>query len=340
MGYGNGGRGSDGAPRVACALAGELRTLSRLRHRFVEDVKKPLQADIFAHVSSGSTTRPWKLRHCHSFINASVSVHAVLAIKQILEPVSFVVDSGLDYLEDSAVYVNDTLAALTAFGLLTRWERLLEAILTHERATQLAYNWVIRMRPDLLFSCRLTPLFLADLGPRSAQQADSFTIMDRRTATHVLRARSILASCSCRIGIEFCVPSLLLAANVTFVEVEISDILRTVSCAAAVAPNGCSTADAGGCNSPTMEANANTTETGKPLCRLSALRHQEVSWTAFAHQVHARAEWISSTPFASPSLRTFAWDNSVSRDSMIARAGYALCPPKQLEAELTVNSPG
>ena len=108
--------------------------------------------------------------------------------------------------------------ASTYFGLFTRWARLYGAIEAHERRERLRYEWVVRVRPDLLYTCRMTPGLLAQSQGRALLKWDLIGVLPRKAVAAALTVGSRRANCRCEGLIDLCIPSVLFAHKQPFAQ--------------------------------------------------------------------------------------------------------------------------
>ena len=186
-------RNGIGELRVAAAMAGECRTLPLLVPNLLANVLKPLHADLYMDValrsSAGVKQRSFMDYH---FTMSNRTWAQVLAA---LRPEHVRVEDG-----DGD--------KLTYYGLFTRWARLHEAIESREERRQLQYHWVVRVRPDLAYTCRMTPRLLLRSGKHSLLKWDFVAAFPRETARIALTVGS-RDHCPCNRTVDVCIPSLL-----------------------------------------------------------------------------------------------------------------------------------
>ena len=139
---------SEGAftPRIAIALAGQIRTLSEqdVLDNLREVVVEPLRATVFLHVSAESTYT-WQANNWVNYVGKRAE--NVQAIREALRPVYMNVTDDVD--------ISEVRFELPQARLMKRWFILMTEILKHERDVGLEFDWVIRTRPDLAYNCRL-----------------------------------------------------------------------------------------------------------------------------------------------------------------------------------------
>ena len=177
--------------RVAVAVAGQLRTISYVLHSLLHNVLRPLRADLFMDVSPVDT-----VRGAHKERDATAQ--AIMAINGTLRPLHLLVDAG------NASWSREK---STFYGLFLRWGRLLVVIQQQEARSGAQYDWIVRTRPDIVYTCALTVQVLrqATRG-RSVLKWDFVALLTRRDATVALglRNRSQL-SCICSRRVDYCV---------------------------------------------------------------------------------------------------------------------------------------
>jgi len=205
--------------RYAVALAGELRTIhdSTVMNSLKSNLLASLDADLFMHCSDLSTR--------HYFLEAPIkdpdltgmgyerphqaavaySPKELEVLVKVLSPVSLVIDRMEEYL----------LSANVQYGLFIRWAELLKSVEKHERRWDMAYDWVIRARPDLLYLCPVTPEVLNSFkGPWLVQ--DFFAALPRQVADVALNIpdrRNISAKCQALV--DRCVPEIFKINGIT-----------------------------------------------------------------------------------------------------------------------------
>ena len=166
---------------VAVAMAGELRTLAHAWSNLQAALLVPLRADLFMDVSSVDETLLRVLRPVHAHVAAG-------------EP------------ENTSTY----------YGLFTRWARLHGAIEAHERRVHSRYEWIVRVRPDLLYTCRISLGLLAQSRGRSLLKWDLVAVLPRDAAAAALTVGSRRSNCRCEGLADLCIPSVLYAHKKPF----------------------------------------------------------------------------------------------------------------------------
>ena len=104
----------------------------------------------------------------------------------------------------------------TFHGLFTRWSRLYAVIQAHERRVANKYTWVIRTRPDLLYSCRLSRALLEQMHGHTLLKWDFVAVLPRDAAGTALTIGSQSVTCRCEAMVDMCIPSVLYAHGFPF----------------------------------------------------------------------------------------------------------------------------
>jgi hypothetical protein len=180
---------------VAVAMAGELRTLPFLVTNLQTAVLEPLRADLYMDVAMESycgLARIGVFRY-----NCGVDAASWSSLVRHLRPIHAHVSGGEPGNRSSFN------------GLFTRFRRLHDAIAKHERRVSARYEWIIRARPDLRYTCRLSPELLAQSRGRSLLKYDLLAILPRIPAEAALTLGSRHVNCRCEQVVESCVPSVL-----------------------------------------------------------------------------------------------------------------------------------
>jgi hypothetical protein len=199
-----------GMKRVAVAMAGELRTLASAVSNMQAAILRPLGADLFMDVARAREHAG--RRDVGHYFHRLEQVDAIQfadeaawsMLLRVLRPVHVHVWNG------------DAGNKSTFHGLLTRWTRLHGVIVGHERLFGRRYDWIIRVRPDLLYTCKLTPRFLAHFQGRVLMKWDLLVAFPREAADVALTIGS-LEACHKRnpirygpaLSFDLCVPSVL-----------------------------------------------------------------------------------------------------------------------------------
>ena len=206
---------------VAVAVAGELRTLPRAVPNWQASLLRPLSADLYMDVSATST---WTAANKEARVagnrlaRAGIPPHllhqrGIRALLEALRPRHFVLDPMHAARDDEATYS----------GLFSRWVRLYAAIVHHERQSAARYEWIVRVRADLIFACRVTPDFLSAAAPHSVLKWDLIAAFPRHAAEAALTFGSRRKNCVCRAYIDACVQGVLFASNLSFYHVGAHD---------------------------------------------------------------------------------------------------------------------
>ena len=209
------------------ALAGEIRTLPYAVPNFKAAVLTPLAADLFMDVSHSR----WK-----GTAEVWLDAHG-LKRKRGLKRRADEWPSILDALRPLHVHVSDGEPGnvSTYYGLFTRWARLHAAIVAHERRLLQQYDWVVRTRPDLLYTCRLSPSLLQHSSAHALLKWDLVSLLPRDAAAILLTIGSRHVNCRCRGLVDVCIPSVLYAHSYPFSQsvgkiVNVGDIFARGPC--------------------------------------------------------------------------------------------------------------
>ena len=196
------------APRVAVAMAGQLRSVMAVMHNFQAHVLKPLAAELFMDVSPQDTNHRGNLP---GYGMKNITNQQLDVINATLKPLHLLVDYGSGRLNDAATY----------YGLFLRWSRLLTVIRKRERHLALAYDWIIRVRPDLMYRCAITTRVLQDSAGHSVLDWDSVAILPRRAADIAMQLPSrARLRCICSHKVDYCVDEYLLMKKEPFLKAE------------------------------------------------------------------------------------------------------------------------
>ena len=199
------------SPKVAVVMAGEVRTLPFAASNLEASLLRPLQADLYMDVSLGGRKGP------------VISAQLWLSTIRLLRPTHLWVGPG------------EPANASTYHGLFTRWRRLLDAVESHEREQQMRYTWVLRTRPDLLYTCRMTPQLLANNRGRALLKWDLFAAFPRDTAAVALAIGS-QTRCPCQHAIvDLCIPGLLHRHKLAYAQARSMTVVTVFS----QLPSGC-----------------------------------------------------------------------------------------------------
>jgi hypothetical protein len=165
--------------RVALLLAGQLRTLSEpevlgnLRIAILE----ALRPDVFLSVSR-SHTYSWQIDHYEGLEDlAPTNASQLRKILRVLNPVKVSVS------KDEVIGLDRITRRVPMAYTFLRFKQLLDMMLHHEASSGFHYEWVIRVRPDLVYACSFKSLlYQAALGKKVYMQWDYIAIMSREAA--------------------------------------------------------------------------------------------------------------------------------------------------------------
>ena len=230
----------DRANPVALCLAGQLRML---RHSFVRRslrlaVLEPIAPAVFMHV-----TREDGGIHA----SASMSESEIQSVLDELRPASLSLQDDASLAcracaansQRSSPPTSAAVGCATCDTLTLRWADCADDIERFEHESTLRFQWVIRARPDLVYSCRLPPLrswptYVGSRGFALLNQ-DQLAIVSRPAAGALLRLRDRIGNAShgaCvdkyanRIDHDVCIDSLLKEQNAEWCEVRLTTIVR------------------------------------------------------------------------------------------------------------------
>ena len=200
-------------PLAAIAMAGELRTLGSALPNVNAALLQPLRADLFMDVALESTCslvtaragvdqyRCGSMRRTH---RAFVDEAQWAAILRALQPVHVNIAGG------------EPGNATSHYGLFSRWVRLLFAIEARESRVGSRYRWVVRTRPDLIYTCSMSRPLLSHARGRALLKYDLLAVLPRAAASIALSMGSRDVNCHCKRQVEQCVPSALHANGHSF----------------------------------------------------------------------------------------------------------------------------
>lgn len=185
------GRRPHGVPRVACAVVGETRTLPLTVGSLLRNVVRPLHADVFLQISAEST-----LKAAANFsLPSALSAQQMDQLRLALRPVRYSVRH--------------------VATLAQRWKVAFEAIEAYEGAAGWRYDWVVRVRPDVVHGCAMSLEFLHMLAHRVWMYWDFAAVLPRRVAASAFK-RAANPECGAGLeshtiygpgtGMEFCEP--------------------------------------------------------------------------------------------------------------------------------------
>ena len=161
------------AIRCAVAVAGQTRTMATVGESLLQNVVRPLDADVFLHLSSEFTVPGWQRYFSLQGEN-----------RELAPPGS---DGGTRVVYTKATQMAYVLrkfspvryAVQDGLTLFDRWALLYDLIVSHEVASRFRYDWVIRTRPDLFFGCSMTHSLLQALVSAPGFYWDFVAILPR-----------------------------------------------------------------------------------------------------------------------------------------------------------------
>ena len=124
-------------------MAGQFRTFVAAAPSFKANVLDALQPDLFAHLSTAWTAPGWRGQQSPPPILAPHRAEKLF--RGLAQPV---------YLRVEANTTHSREVFVTLFG----------AIQERERQRGASYQWLLRLRPDLVFSCKYELPFLVELA--------------------------------------------------------------------------------------------------------------------------------------------------------------------------------
>ena len=210
---------------LALALAGQVRTLQeeRMRTELFRTVVRPSGAAVFAHLSPEDYAAAWHFgRKNSSSIVAPPTMVPLFdgfeaAFRRQFQPEFFALVADAE-LERHRRWTGALPGAVRPqSALYLRWLVLYDAVERHERETARRFAYVLRLRPDMLPGCVLTPQSVAQLlepGLDAVSVGDQLVLL-RRSAVRVALRVYLAAptSAHCRLAPELCVDAILLLAN-------------------------------------------------------------------------------------------------------------------------------
>lgn len=234
--------------RLALLLAGQIRTFEEqpVRRALIRSVIKPYGAAVFAHLSPEHSIAKWhdSTRSDDRPRQTATPLALARLIRDEFAPGFLRIQTDSELIAKQPQWVGHLRGDSRQYSaLMLRWLVLLHAIKGEEVAGGgRRFLLVLRIRPDVVLRCTFPPswvLQLAEgrasslLAPHSALVSRDFLVlMDRRAADTALAAY-VFANTSrdCQLKAELCVPSLLLARNLSvgLLDQEAASIVRPPS---------------------------------------------------------------------------------------------------------------
>ena len=153
--------------KVAILIYGHLRTFLKCAPSLLENIQKPLNADLFLHtwneLDSKTTSwypEDWKIK------NQDVNIRDM--VEKIYNPTSYQIDNPLineelknDFLLDSNLEPRINLLGI--FSAWTSFKRSSKLLTEFEKSCQENYDFIIVTRPDIYFNNSTTSFFERNL---------------------------------------------------------------------------------------------------------------------------------------------------------------------------------
>ena len=173
---------------IALLLCGELRTFPTLLAHFENALLTPLRpADVFLHVDLAWSTASWS------------------NLSGLPRPPPVLPSSTIDMLRErlKPVWVQVTEEASAAHYAFVRWRETFDAMRKWEERSGVLYSHVVRVRPDLVYHCRIARSWLTQIR-LPLLSWDAFAAFPRASAETILSRAAETFECTTRL--ELCVP--------------------------------------------------------------------------------------------------------------------------------------
>ena len=200
-------------PSIAVLLAGQARTLlePNVRRELLDSVNG---SALFAHLSTEHSYAHWHNFSVPSASGASSSELGASLRREFHRPLHHLrIVPDEELIRTSSLWIGSVAGRFSA--LFLRWLVLHGALEDVERTRRSRFEFVLRLRPDLLLLCLVPSDVTAWMGGYDAvQQGDWALLLKRHAADVALRAYLYAnASATCSHRVETCVPSFLSMRN-------------------------------------------------------------------------------------------------------------------------------